>query len=509
MYRALLPAAMLFSAAVSAAGDIPARFSFTPDTVMQGGSVTISGTGFPANVTIVRLVLGGDNAQSTTLGHSGVTNGQFTATVTIPAGTTPGRYGIGVVDPFFNGAINLTGSLAVAPANAPWFQFTPLAVAPGGQVTVSARLISPSSAWAIVGLLDNLNNLRWLGSAVLNNGSFDKTFTVPASLGANRVYTPVVVSAQGQFAANVTGPFSIARNAMTAMIPVGSYPVGIEVNPATNRVYVPNAGANTLSVIDGNTNSALATLPTGELPCAIAANPYTNRIYVANLNSNDVTVIDGATNTIVTTVPVGTLPCAVRILPSLNRVYVGNYFGDTISVIDGGTNQVVETIPLGGSPYGMASNPLNNRVYVATGGGNTLKVINGFSNTIIATVPVGRLPDAVAVNPQNGRIYVANYYSDTLTVLDGTTHAVLATVPVGKQPSGVAVNPVTGRVFIGNYASNTVTVVNGLTNAVADTFAAGITPDGITLNPVTGKVYSADSNSNAVSVFTDAAPIRF
>ena len=63
----------------------------------------------------------------------------------------------------------------------------------------------------------------------------------------------------------------------------------------TNKIYVANYSSNTVTVIDGATNST-TTVGTGSQPFAAAVNPVTNKIYVANYNSNTVTVIDGATN---------------------------------------------------------------------------------------------------------------------------------------------------------------------------------------------------------------------
>jgi YVTN family beta-propeller protein len=64
-------------------------------------------------------------------------------------------------------------------------------------------------------------------------------------------------------------------------------------------IYVVNTHANTVSVIDGRTNTIAATVPTDKGPWAVAVNPVSNTIYVANRLSDQVTVIDGRTNTAV------------------------------------------------------------------------------------------------------------------------------------------------------------------------------------------------------------------
>jgi YVTN family beta-propeller protein len=41
---------------------------------------------------------------------------------------------------------------------------------------------------------------------------------------------------------------------------VGARPLGVAVNPETNRIYVANSGDDTVSVIDGATDTVIATV---------------------------------------------------------------------------------------------------------------------------------------------------------------------------------------------------------------------------------------------------------
>jgi len=78
------------------------------------------------------------------------------------------------------------------------------------------------------------------------------------------------------------GPAPVSRAAdgdpaVIATIPVGSGPSDVAVNPNTDRIYVANSGSDTLSVIDGATNSVLTNVPMTR-PYGVAANPATDRI---------------------------------------------------------------------------------------------------------------------------------------------------------------------------------------------------------------------------------------
>ncbi|MBI2369128.1 MAG: YncE family protein [Deltaproteobacteria bacterium] len=66
-----------------------------------------------------------------------------------------------------------------------------------------------------------------------------------------------------------------------------------------------------------------------------AAGATEERVYVANAGSNSVSVVDGRRLTVIATVTVGKEPHNVVATPDGRHVYVTNYGEDTVSVIDG------------------------------------------------------------------------------------------------------------------------------------------------------------------------------
>jgi YVTN family beta-propeller protein len=501
--RRLLLALALAAGPVTAGAD-PPRFSFTPRTVAPGGSLTLSGSGFLPRSTTALVLLADASVRERSLGAVPLAGGAFTRTLAVPADLPGGRYLVRVIDDSRQGAINLTGTLAVAPPASPWFSFGPATLPPGGTVAIFARGFDPDSTFAAVALVDSGGGSTLLGAVPLNGGAFFQALRVPWGL-AGRSYRVVVRGSAPQLAENVSGPLTVARLRAEPGVAVGDYPVGAAVDPFRNRIWVPNAGDDTVSVIDGATSAVVGTVPVGSLPCAVGVDPLADRVYVANVNTHDLSILDAEASAVVATVRVGEYPCAVGVVPSSGRVFVGNYGSNTVTVVDGAAGSVVGTVALGGPPFGIGVNTATGRVYVATGSEDTVTVLDGGTAAILARIAVGAGPDAIGVNPVTNRVYAANYFGDTLTVIDGETHAVIATVPVGKEPSGVAVNPTTGRVFVGNYASNTVSVVDGTSHSVLTTVAVGLTPDGVAANPFTSRVYVVNSNTNDVSVIPDGA----
>lgn len=63
-----------------------------------------------------------------------------------------------------------------------------------------------------------------------------------------------------------------------------------QVQEVGNRIFVANPNSNTVSVINGDTNTVIATVPVGLGSAVVGVNPSTDRIYVANSNPNSNTV---------------------------------------------------------------------------------------------------------------------------------------------------------------------------------------------------------------------------
>ena len=103
-----------------------------------------------------------------------------------------------------------------------------------------------------------------------------------------------LVTAAATLGALLAFPLAAAATAASPTISVGIGPNGVAVNPSTNTVYVANDAGNSVSVINGSTNTVTATVSVGSFPNSVAVNPSTNTVYVANANDNSVSVINGS-----------------------------------------------------------------------------------------------------------------------------------------------------------------------------------------------------------------------
>jgi YVTN family beta-propeller protein len=203
-----------------------------------------------------------------------------------------------------------------------------------------------------------------------------------------------------------------ATNRVTGRIGA-AYAVDAAVDSSRNMVYTVTL--DEMLVINGATKRVTATAATNlTAPWSVAVDSSTNNIYVTNWYAgikpgpNTVSVINGATDSITATIKAGRGPEGVAVDPRTDTIYVANSSDRTVSVINGATNKVRATVRVGNEPDGVAVDPSTNTIYVTNAGSGTVSVINGATDKVIATVRVGYDPLSVAVNPSTNTVYVAN-----------------------------------------------------------------------------------------------------
>ena len=316
----------------------------------------------------------------------------------------------------------------------------------------------------------------------------------------------------------------ISESVGKPILPVGSYPVGIGINPVTNKLYVANQFSNSVTVIDGNTNNIESTIQVDNFPYDLEVNSYNNRIYVTNRGSNTVSVIDGSTNQRLSNINVGESPVGISIDPSENRIYVTNLGkNSSLSIIDGISNKVTGTVELNGIFYGIAVNPLTKTIYLSNIKNHTISVLDGTTKNVINHIPVEYIPTGLNINYKSDLIYVTNYGSNSISVINGKTNKVNSTIEVGQNPVDTIINPLTNKIYVSNNGDNTVSVIDAVTNKKIKDLSVKPNSDKnngnndpildipinltfpllankLALNPITNQIYITNTVSNGVII---------
>ncbi|MGO8796805.1 MAG: YncE family protein [Candidatus Sulfotelmatobacter sp.] len=280
-------------------------------------------------------------------------------------------------------------------------------------------------------------------------------------------------------------------------------------------IYVPNDGSNTVSVINGATNSVAATVAVGASPYAVAVNPVTNTAYVCNFSGGSVTAINGTTYA-TSTMTVGTNPLGMAINPLNNQIYVANDVSKTVSVINGVTNAVEAIISnaSGTGPRAVGINPITDKIYVANSTSNNVSVIDGATYTAQTTAAFDGYPLYITANPANGSAWVSIYVSQA-EALFGTemlTACYYDGCPTGSYPTTPIINALTGTIYVPAYEGNEITVIAPNTYAgysITDILSSQEPSKGV-LNPATNTIYVSNSTGvtviNGTTLATQAVP---
>src|ERR1700724_3604157 len=104
--------------------------------------------------------------------------------------------------------------------------------------------------------------------------------------------------------------------------------------------YISNAGSNSVSVIDTETNTVVGSpLTVGSQPAGVAVTPDGKYAYVTNNGSNAISIIESVTNRVLgSPITLGSHPAGIAITPAGKYPYVTNtniqgFTGTTVSVI--------------------------------------------------------------------------------------------------------------------------------------------------------------------------------
>ena len=319
---------------------------------------------------------------------------------------------------------------------------------------------------------------------------------------------------------------------IVATIPVGSDPVGVAVDPNTHTVYVTDSGDDSVTVIDGATDSVTATISlpsniTGSpSPNGIAVDPATDLVYVVvddlgtNSDSPALAVLSGASGALlhVIKLPTGgpeTTPMDVAVDAETDMVYVTSpFFGDqqpagSVVVINGTTDAVVSAPTVDGFPAGVAVDQDTDAVYSADGtypgesSPSLVAVVDGATGRLLANVSVPGNPSYIAADPSTDTVYAAE--QDGLAVIDGATDKVVSQIRVGAAaPGSVAVDPGAGAVYVAEGGS--IAVVDAATEKVMATVPVEGGASALAVDPDAGAVYVVSTGAGTVSVMQGGAP---
>ncbi len=450
------------------------------NTSFDGTFVVLTGSG---TTTLTWAQAGADGSST---GGSAV-SGSVLGTVAVSTGTKPQiavlpQMGWAIVTPGGSGTLTVVDLTRLSVVFTAAITATTRGVAVNSE-TKTMLLAEPSSA---AGFLFSLLD-QSISSVTLSVGNVAAAVNPFTNVGV--LLNPGVHEA---FELDLSTP------AQLSTIPLGSDPVAVALDSATNMALVADDVDGSVTVIDlGATRSRLATPE----PQILQVNPT---ITLTSASAVPITIIGAGfvpgsqirlDETVIPTTFVNSRELTASIPTSLltrpRRLVVdvqnsASLFSNVFNLL------VAQAVAVGTSPLGVAVDQDNDRAVVANSGDGTVSVIdisspgtNPAFGTVISTVTVGNTPIDLAVVSRIGAAVVSNSGSSSASIINMTTNPVTvpATVTVGADPTGVAASESLGTALVVNTGSNSISLFPA--NGISGTQASGL---GVDAGPVAAAI---------------------
>ncbi len=123
--------------------------------------------------------------------------------------------------------------------------------------------------------------------------------------------------------------------------------------PGDKTVWVANAKANSLVILDAKTLKPTATLAMGKVPVTLGFSPNGQFAYISHFEDNIVSVVDTQTYKEVDRIKVAQGLAVVAYRPDGKFAYVAAMNANAVAVVDAVTRKVLKMIQTGREPWGL------------------------------------------------------------------------------------------------------------------------------------------------------------
>lgn len=181
----------------------------------------------------------------------------------------------------------------------------------------------------------------------------DGSHMVVLSPDEQRVYVPNIGS-------GTLSVLNIPEGAVIKTIKTGAGTEGITLANNGREVWTSNRSANTISVIDTETLEVLEILESSSFPIRAESSPNGDWVAVSNARSGQVVIFDAQSKERIAEISTETggannpAPIGLIFSSHSDRLYVANSEADQVVVIDTGNWKIVNTFKTGGTPDGIA-----------------------------------------------------------------------------------------------------------------------------------------------------------
>jgi YVTN family beta-propeller protein len=235
------------------------------------------------------------------------------------------------------------------------------------------------------------------------------------------------------------------------------------------RVYVPNLGSDSVSVIDPATFKVIQTVKVGGGPQHVVPAWDLRTLWVNNNTGNSLTPIDPATGTFGTPIAVDD-PYNLYFTPDGKFAMVMSEARHRIVFRDPHTMAIVKTLSVDCAGVNHADFSADGRYFIATCefSGDLIKV-DVERQEVVGKLHLPRdhaMPQDVKVSPDGRTWYVADMHTSGVWILDGDAFTVRSFLPTGAGTHGLYVSRDSKHLYIANRGEGSISLLDFSTGAL-------------------------------------------
>ncbi|MDZ7691378.1 MAG: beta-propeller fold lactonase family protein [Balneolaceae bacterium] len=176
----------------------------------------------------------------------------------------------------------------------------------------------------------------------------------------------------------------------------------VKLSQDEERVYVPNIGSGTLSVLDISEEYIIKTIPTHQGTEGITLTGNGAELWVTNRAANTISIINTDSLNVTNTLQSRSFPIRAETSPNGQWVAVSNAQSSEVAIFNAHTQQRITTISTetekeeNGVPIGLIFSTDSNHLYVANSEADHIVVIDTGNWEIVDRFPTGKTPDGIA-----------------------------------------------------------------------------------------------------------------
>ncbi|MFE7786061.1 YncE family protein [Streptomyces nigrescens] len=244
-----------------------------------------------------------------------------------------------------------------------------------------------------------------------------------------------------------------------------------QVKDFPSRIYVPNTGSDTVSVIDPKTYKVIETIPVGVQPQHVVPSWDLKTLWVNNNRGHDLTPIDPATGKAGDPVKVHD-PYNLYFTPNGKYAVVMASMDRQLVFRDPHTMEVRKTLPVNCAGVNHADFSPDGRYFIVSCefSAELLKVDTEKMKVIgQQKLPFeGAMPQDVKISPDGKTWYIADMMADGIWVLNGDTFDRPRLMPTGKGAHGLYVSRDSKHMYVSNRGEGSISLLDFRTGKLVD-----------------------------------------